>query len=168
MIKRETWIREVVDHGVIGVRVSSRELGVPIRVVAEVTRTSEVTSVPLAPAHVIGLVNLRGQLITVIDVARLLDADSSRVGAPDRELATLVVLKTNDELAADARIRGVRTAVEKFALLVDAVCEVHMVGAEHLSEPAANVTAKEHIFATYHSGGSTLACLEPNSLVQVS
>jgi purine-binding chemotaxis protein CheW len=46
--------------------------GVPIAAVREVLLAQPVTPVPLAPAEVPGLLNLRGQIVTVIDLrARL-------------------------------------------------------------------------------------------------
>ncbi len=42
--------------------------GVPVRQVQEVLRNQEVTPVPLAPAAVRGLINLRGQIVTAIDL----------------------------------------------------------------------------------------------------
>jgi purine-binding chemotaxis protein CheW len=46
--------------------------GVPIGAVQEVLLTQPITPVPLAPAEVPGLLNLRGQIVTVIDLrARL-------------------------------------------------------------------------------------------------
>lgn len=47
-------------------------LAVPVEEVQEVIRESEVTRVPLAPRTIKGLINLRGQIVTVIDLrARL-------------------------------------------------------------------------------------------------
>ncbi len=46
--------------------------GVPVSSVQEAFRTQEVTRVPLAPDEVAGLLNLRGQIVTTIDLrARL-------------------------------------------------------------------------------------------------
>lgn len=45
-------------------------LGVEARRVQEVLRTQPVTPVPLAPPFIRGLMNLRGQIVLVIDLAR--------------------------------------------------------------------------------------------------
>jgi len=47
--------------------------GVNVEKVQEVTRYQEMTRAPLAPAIVRGLINLRGQIVTAIDLRRLLD-----------------------------------------------------------------------------------------------
>lgn len=52
--------------------------GVGVEEVQEVIRYQEMTPVPLAPPSIRGLINLRGQIVTAIDVRR-------RLGLPDRE-----------------------------------------------------------------------------------
>jgi purine-binding chemotaxis protein CheW len=52
-------------------------LGVHVLQVQEVIRSQQMTPVPLAPPAVIGLINLRGQIVTAIDLRR-------RFGLPDR------------------------------------------------------------------------------------
>ena len=51
--------------------------GVDVQSVQEVIRYQEMTRVPLAPRDVSGLINLRGQIVTAIDLR-------SRLGMPDR------------------------------------------------------------------------------------
>jgi purine-binding chemotaxis protein CheW len=46
--------------------------GVELRGVQEVIRHLEITQVPLAPAVVRGLINLRGQIVTAVDLRRRL------------------------------------------------------------------------------------------------
>lgn len=50
--------------------------GVDLKHVQEVIRASDVTRVPLAPEVVAGLINLRGQIVTVIDLRRRLNVES--------------------------------------------------------------------------------------------
>lgn len=47
--------------------------GVEINEVQEVLRHQSMTRIPLAPPEITGLINLRGQLITAIDLRLLLD-----------------------------------------------------------------------------------------------
>jgi purine-binding chemotaxis protein CheW len=66
--------------------------GVPVNQVQEVIRYQEMTRVPLVPEVVRGLINLRGQIVTAVDLRRCL-------GMPDRaagELPMNVVIRTND------------------------------------------------------------------------
>jgi len=47
--------------------------GVEVEKVQEVIRHQKMTRTPLAPSHVRGLINLRGQIVTAIDLRRLLE-----------------------------------------------------------------------------------------------
>lgn len=50
--------------------VDSLYLGIDVHKVQEVMRSLDTTLVPLAPASVVGLINLRGQIVTAIDLRR--------------------------------------------------------------------------------------------------
>jgi purine-binding chemotaxis protein CheW len=66
--------------------------GVEVESVQEVMRHLDMTGVPLAPNSVAGLINLRGQIVTAIDLRR-------RLGVSDRldgELPMNVVIRTGD------------------------------------------------------------------------
>ncbi|MGE3617827.1 MAG: chemotaxis protein CheW [Gemmatimonadales bacterium] len=119
--------------------------GIEVLQVQEVIRSLEMTRVPLAPPCIEGLINLRGQIVTAIDLR-------TRLGLPIREneeppmnvvvrtddgaLSLLVdaigdVIETNDEaferppetLPADARqmIRGVYKLPGRLLLILDIV-----------------------------------------------
>ncbi|MCS7106396.1 MAG: chemotaxis protein CheW [Candidatus Aenigmarchaeota archaeon] len=47
--------------------------GIPAEKVVEINKDSEVTPVPLAEDYVLGIMNLRGQILTVIDLAKKLE-----------------------------------------------------------------------------------------------
>jgi purine-binding chemotaxis protein CheW len=67
-------------------------LGVDVLKVQEVIRYQEMTPVPIAPPMIRGLINLRGQIITAIDLRR-------RLELPDRaadQLPMNVVIRTDD------------------------------------------------------------------------
>jgi len=54
--------------------------GIETRQVQEVLRSTELTRVPLAPGSIRGLMNLRGQIVTVVDLG-------ARLGLPGRATA---------------------------------------------------------------------------------
>jgi purine-binding chemotaxis protein CheW len=66
--------------------------GVELRGVQEVIRSLEMTKVPLAPAMVSGLINLRGQIVTAVDLRRRLELEPS----PPGSLAMNVVVRSED------------------------------------------------------------------------
>jgi purine-binding chemotaxis protein CheW len=67
-------------------------LGVDVLKVQEVIRYQEMTRVPIAPPMVRGLINLRGQIITAIDLRRRFELADRQEG----ELPMNVVLRTDD------------------------------------------------------------------------
>ena len=72
--------------------VADRFLGVDVKCVQEVMRYQEMTPVPLASAVVSGLINLRGQIVTALDLR-------ARLGLPPRAAGTLpmnIVVRTED------------------------------------------------------------------------
>lgn len=66
--------------------------GVEVAHVQEVVRHQSMTRVPLAPAVIGGLINLRGQLVTAIDLRQLLEIEPLAEG----KLPMNVVLSTGD------------------------------------------------------------------------
>jgi purine-binding chemotaxis protein CheW len=90
--------------------------GVDVRKVQEVVPYQEMTRVPLAPPTVRGLLNLRGQIITGIDLRRRLDL-------PERPV---------DRLPMNVVLRGEDTPV---SFLVDDIGEVIEVDADTCVPP---------------------------------
>lgn len=95
-------------------RIEELALGVDVALVQEVTERLPLTDVPHAPHGVRGLINLRGRLITALDLHALLAlGPPSRV---DRQQPVDLVVRHGDEL---------------FGLLVEDVSEVVEVRPEH-------------------------------------
>ena len=65
--------------------VDGRYFGLDVLKVQEIIRYQEMTRVPLAPPVVRGLINLRGQIVTAIDLRR-------RLGLADRQLESIAGL----------------------------------------------------------------------------
>jgi purine-binding chemotaxis protein CheW len=66
--------------------------GVELKGVQEVMRSLEMTKVPLAPEVVSGLINLRGQIVTAIDLRRRLELQPRTNG----QLSMNVVVRSDD------------------------------------------------------------------------
>jgi purine-binding chemotaxis protein CheW len=66
--------------------------GVPVQQVQEVIRYQEMTRVPLVPQVIRGLINLRGQIVTAIDLRRRLGMSER----PADQLPVNVVVRTDD------------------------------------------------------------------------
>ncbi len=85
--------------------------GVEVEKVQEVIRYQQMTRVPLAADVVSGLINLRGQIVTAIDLRR-------RLGLPDRG---------DQQMPMNVVVRGDEGIV---SLLVDEIGDVQEVAAE--------------------------------------
>lgn len=124
--------------------VDRERYGIDILTVREIQRGSLVTPARGAHACVRGLVNLRGQVVTVIDPA-------IRMGFAPRELGArtrLVILKTNAELP---RVLGgeLRTAEDRVGLCVDRIGDVYDAADAALDPlpPVADGTGQDGLLA---------------------
>jgi purine-binding chemotaxis protein CheW len=64
---------------IVGFRVGRESYGVPITALHEIVRVPEITVVPDAPDYVEGVINLRGKIVSVVDLRK-------RFGKPARTL----------------------------------------------------------------------------------
>lgn len=95
-------------------RVGGRVFGVDIMAIREILRNQRFTPVPHTPPHVAGVLNLRGELIPVVDLSRVLLRTESGAGAEESKLVVV-----------NARGRTV-------GLLVDQVLDVLSIGVDAL------------------------------------
>lgn len=125
--------------------------GIDVREVQEVVRYQEMTRVPLAPAVVRGLINLRGQIVTAIDLRRRLDL-------PDRP--------------ADRRPVNVVVATDDGAvsLLVDEIGDVLPVPEQAFERPPETLqgTARDLIRGAYKLGDRLLLVLDTERAVTLA
>ena len=84
--------------------IGDRLYGINVMKVQEVTKTMAMTGVPLAPKHVCGLINLRGQIATAVSL---------------RELFGISGQKPQDEMNVVCRVDGLL-----FSFLVDDIGDV--------------------------------------------
>jgi purine-binding chemotaxis protein CheW len=104
-------------------RLESEKYGINVMQVQEVLRVTEIAPVPGAPSYVLGIINLRGNVVTVIDTR-------SRFGLGTAEMddSTRIVI-----IEADEQVVGI---------LVDSVAEVVDLKASDI-ETAPNVGTEE-------------------------
>lgn len=58
------------DFHLVGFRIGKETFAVPIGVVHEIVRVPEITAVPDAPSYVEGVINLRGKIVSVVDLRK--------------------------------------------------------------------------------------------------
>lgn len=125
----------------------NRFFGVDVEKVQEVIRYQAVTPVPLASPVIRGLINLRGQIVTAIDLRRLLQIGDRQ---DDRRPINIVV----------------HTRQGAFSLLVDRigdVLDVDQSGFEHPPDTL-NGIARELIHGAYKLPGCLLLTLNIDKL----
>lgn len=98
-------------------------LGIDVQRVQEVLRQQVVTAVPLAPREIRGLINLRGQIVTAIDLR-------SRLGLPAQDGAAPmnVILRSDDA---------------PVSLLVDEIHDVVDVQDKAIEQPPSTLDAEK-------------------------
>lgn len=75
---------------IIGFRVGRETFGVPIRLVHEIVRVPEITSVPDSPGYVEGVINLRGKIVSVVDLRKRFGEKTITASKKNRILVTEV------------------------------------------------------------------------------
>ena len=101
-------------------RLRNEEFGVDINRVREIVRMMEITHIPEAPGFLEGVINLRGQVIAVVDLARQFD------------------LTPLPELPKSARIVVVEVGETTVGMIVDEVPEVLRIAEENI-EPTPEI-----------------------------
>ena len=102
-------------------RLGNESYGIGVLAVQEIIRITSITPVPQLPAHLRGVINLRGRIVPVVDLRR-------RFGLPadtDGERACIVVVQ----------IRVTARGVIPMGLVVDAVEEVLTIAAGEIEPP---------------------------------
>ena len=131
--------------------VDSLYLGVDVTKVQEVLRFQEMTPVPLAPPVVRGLINLRGQIVTALDLRRRLSLPVAAAGRKPMN----VVIRSDDGAVS---------------LLVDEIGDVIEVPEEEFERPpeTLNASFRELIRGVYKLPKQLLLLLDTEKAVTVS
>ncbi len=117
---------------------------IDILVVREINRHMDITPVERAPEFIKGLLNLRGQIVNVIDLG-------IKLGIGKREITNktcCMVLKTNSELIEQDLLGNeeAKTSEDLVGLLVDQIGDMVAVDSADIEQPPANVGSVEGKF----------------------
>lgn len=125
--------------------------GVEVLQVQEVLRYQEMTPVPLAPEVIEGLINLRGQIVTAVDMRRRLKLKPRAEGQTPMNTV-------------------VRTAEGAVSLLVDEIGDVLEVEAETFEAPPDNVdpAARELLRGVYKLKDRLLLILDTEKTIDLA
>ena len=107
----------------VSFKIGEEEFGVPISQVKEIVRLVHITPVPKAPSFIEGVVNLRGQILAVIDLAKRLQLK----GKPRSEKTRIIVVELNNNTVG---------------MIVDEVSEVLRLSKENFEAPPEIITTQ--------------------------
>lgn len=107
-------------QGFVTMRVSGQLIGISVLVVQDVLRKLQMARVPLAPKEVAGIINLRGRIITVIDMRQRLG-----IAAAQEEASCMHCVVEHRE--------------EMFSLMVDHVGDVLNIPLSRIDKSPANL-----------------------------
>lgn len=110
--------------------------GIDIFLVRELNRLLQFTPVPDGPDHIKGLLNLRGQVITIFDLGKRLGLPSRAIGSKTRN----IILKTDAETAVYRRNEWLDASIgdDPVGFLVDRIGDVVEVEEGRIESPPAN------------------------------
>ncbi|MEI6730004.1 MAG: chemotaxis protein CheW [Pseudomonadota bacterium] len=109
----------------VTMRVGGQSFGISVLMVQDVLKGLKVTGVPLAPREISGLMNLRGRIVTAINVRECFSMPKSEVSDPKKIMSVVVERKG-----------------ELFSLIVDAIGEVVSIPVAHIEKSPANLSGK--------------------------
>jgi len=125
-------------------------MGVEVAKVQEVLRYQEMTSVPLSAPTVSGLINLRGQIVTAIDLRKRLELNER----PEGQLPMNVVVRTNEGVVS---------------ILVDSIGDVLEVPDHAFEQPPETIDGitRHLVLGVYKLSDNLLLILDTETAVNI-
>jgi purine-binding chemotaxis protein CheW len=117
-IERHTSPAQNRELQIVGFRVGNETYGVPITALHEIVRVPDITAVPDAPEYMEGVINLRGKIVSVIDLRKRFGIKETAASRRNR----ILVVEHN------GRLNG---------LIVDSASEVLKIAATDIEPPPA-------------------------------
>jgi len=132
----------------VTMRIDQQLFGIPVKNVRDVLRQQKITAIPLSSPEVAGSLNLRGRIVTVIDVRR-------RLRLEPREISTknmFVVVEHKNDL---------------YSLMVDSVGEVLTVPSYAIEKSPANLGGgwKDVTTGIYKLAGELLVIIDVQTML---
>ena len=139
---------EAAQAEFVTMSVDGQLFGIPVLLVQDALKAQTITRIPLASREVAGALNLRGRIVTAIDVRR-------RLGLPDRP---------SDQPGMNIVVEH---AGDLYSLIVDSVGEVLTMDADTFERNPATLDAQWKAFCKgiYRLDGSLLLILDVANLL---
>lgn len=137
------------QHDFVSMTISGQLFGIPVLKVQDVLGPQRITRIPLAPPEVAGSLNLRGRIVTAIDLRLRLSLEPRAKG----ESSMSVVVEHHGEL---------------YSLIVDSVGEVLSLDADayERNPPTLDPRWRDFSDGIYRLSGSLLVVLDVAQLLQ--
>jgi len=138
-------------HEFVTALIGGQLFGLPILRVQDVFAPERLTRVPLAPAEIAGVLNLRGRIVTLIDMRRRLGLGQREDGSP-------------------AMAVGVESRGESYGLLIDSIGEVLKLDDMTCEPIPSNLDARLADVATgiYRLDGQLLMVLDVDRVLDIA
>ena len=135
----------------LGFELAGQDYAVPLGDVQEIVRPETPTPVPGAPADVLGIISLRGSIVTVLDGCRRLGLDAVNAGPGQR----LVIFRGRDE---------------NVAMRIDALREVLDLDTAELTPPPPSPAVRNNdpVLGVLYRGGGFITLLDAGKLCRAN
>ncbi len=142
-VKQSAGPGAIESEDFVTVMIASQWFGIPVRMIHDVFSPQAVTQVPLARDEVAGVLNLRGRIVTAIDMRR-------KLNLPPRDAGT------------DCMAVGIEKHGESYGLIIDQVGEVLSLDPETYERNPANLDPRWRGISrgVYRLDGSLLVVLD--------
>lgn len=129
-------------------RLNEQLFGIEILYVREINKQLDITPVQHAPEYIRGLINLRGQIVTVLDINKRLNGQLTEI----TPLSCNVILRTDAEMAPIRQMQkrdDLISVADSVGLLIDDIDEIVSVDPEDIEMPPPNISER---FGRYLEG----------------
>jgi len=156
-----------MNRQIITFNLGDSRLGIDILLIKEVYRHMSITPVPDSPAHIKGLMNLRGRVVTVID----LNVCLNRPSYENIETSRLLVLKTDDEIEKYKKsgiLGNIRLGNDIVGLLIDQMDDVITIETSDIFPAPPNLDEAEEalIEGVVKKGKQLIIILDVNAILE--
>ena len=130
--------------GVLLFSLGSEWYGVHIEAVREIYKEYTITPIPCVPDHVAGVINIRGEIVSVLDLGIMLGLGPTARKGPDEE-STPVIVVSDESVSA--------------ALLVDSIGDIADIGTDTIEAPLTSGDRKhvDFVSGTFFVAGRLVA-----------
>jgi len=134
------------EEQLVTMSVEGQLFGLPILSVQDIVETHNITQVPRTPSAISGIMNLRGRIVTVINLRRILGRDD----------------ESNSRMGVTVEFHG-----DLYTILVDQIGEVRLLDRSDFEAAPATLSTKLKQLCTgiYRLDGELLAVLDVNQIL---